>query len=98
MGQRLTALVVVGSAMAHPARGSGSGKSPVQIMAMGYFESHPNASVDEFLTQSRPAPLGRADCEAVIATLPKEGERPAFIRAIAGMQWDRQADLKVRPT
>ena len=43
-------------------------------MAMAYFERHGAITIDEFLTQSRPAPLGPADCAAVIAALPKEGE------------------------
>jgi hypothetical protein len=41
---------------------------------MAYFERHGALTIDEFLTQSRPAPLGPAACAAVIAALPKEGE------------------------
>jgi hypothetical protein len=85
MGQRLAALVTSFSAMAFPVWALDQGRSPVQILAMEYFENHADISVDEFLTRSRPAPLGRADCEAVIATLPKEGElqpKPAELAKI----------------
>jgi hypothetical protein len=77
MGQRLYALVALLTAMAFPARAGELGTSAVQILAMGYFESHENSSIDEFLTQTRPAPLTRADCDEVIASLPKEGELQA---------------------
>jgi hypothetical protein len=74
MGQRLAVLVGCVSAIALPAWAGDQGRSPVQTMAMAYFERHGAITIDEFLTQSRPAPLGPADCAAVIAALPKEGE------------------------
>jgi hypothetical protein len=74
MGQRLAILVGCVSAIALPAWAGDQGRSPVQTMAMAYFERHGAITIDEFLTQSRPAPLGPADCAAVIAALPKEGE------------------------
>jgi hypothetical protein len=74
MGQRLAVLVGCVSAIALPAWAGDQGRSSVQTMAMAYFERHGAITIDEFLTQSRPAPLGPADCAAVIAALPKEGE------------------------
>jgi hypothetical protein len=74
MGQRLAVLVGCVSAIALPAWAGDQGRSPVQTMAMAYFERHGAITIDEFLTQSRPAPLGPAACAAVIAALPKEGE------------------------
>jgi hypothetical protein len=100
MGQRLYALVALLTAMAFPAWAGDQGKSAVQILAMEYFESHDDSSIDEFLTQTRPAPLGRADCDAVIASLPKDGElqpRPDELAKIEAtrlvLQYHRRLDV-----
>jgi len=86
MGQRLFALVALLTAIAFPAWAGDQASSAVQTLAMGYFESHGNNSIDEFLTQTRPEPPSRAHCDAVIASLPKDGEfepRPDEIAKIA---------------
>ncbi len=100
MRQRLYALVALLTVMAFPAWAGDQGKSAVQILAMGYFESHKDSSIDEFLTQTRPAPLDRADCDAVIASLPKEGElrpRPDELAKIDAarpvLQYHRRTDV-----
>ena len=100
MGQRLFALVTLLTATAFPAWAGDQGKSAVQILAMEYFESHNGSSIDEFLTQTRPAPLGRADCDAVKASLPKEGElqpRPDELAKIDAtlpvLQYHRRSDV-----
>jgi hypothetical protein len=74
MGQRLCALVASLTAVAFPAWAGDQARSEAQTLAMEYFESLRHRSIDDFLTQSRPEPLSRAGCQAVIAMLPKEGE------------------------
>ena len=85
MGQRLCALGTVLAAMAFPAWAGDQSRPAVQRMAMEYFERHRNSSIDKFLTESRPEPLSRANCDAVIASLPREGElqpKPAELAKI----------------
>ena len=85
MGQRLFALVGLVTAMAFPAWAGEQGRSAVHTMAMEYFESHRSISIDEFLTQARPEPPSRAARDAVIASLPQEGElqpKPAELAKI----------------
>ena len=100
MGQRLAVLVGCVSAIALPAWAGAQGRSPVQTMAMAYFETHGAITIDEFLTQSRPAPLSRAGCHAVIAMLPSEGElqpNPGEMAKIAAtrpvLQYHHRSDV-----
>jgi hypothetical protein len=75
MGQRLCALVVSLTAATFPAWARDQASSEVRTSEMEYFETQRNSSsIDDFLTRSRPEPLSRAACAAVIATLPRDGE------------------------
>lgn len=99
MGQRLYVRVALLTAMAFPAWAGELGTSAVQILAMGHFESHANSSVDECLTQTRPAPLTSADCDEVIASPPKDGElqaKPAELAKIdAPARWSSITSVRV---
>ena len=54
----------------------GAPKSPVAKSVVKFFEAQQVTSIDEFLGRLRPAPLDPSMRDAVIATLPGEGERP----------------------
>jgi hypothetical protein len=74
MGQRLCTLVASITAMAFPSWARDQASSEVRASAMEYFEQHRNSSIDDFLNGSRPEPLSRGECDAVIAMLPRDGE------------------------
>jgi hypothetical protein len=83
--RRLSLLLAALSAVAYPAEAHDRGRSPVQVLVLKYFDNRRAVSVDEFLTQSRPAPPGPSDCAAVIASLPNEQDvdpRPAEMAKI----------------
>jgi hypothetical protein len=75
MGQRLAVYTIAMAALATTAWPSeGPLKSPVARSVLAFFEAQQVTSVDAFLGRLRPAPLDPSDRDAVIATLPKEGE------------------------